>query len=623
MTKRPRIVVVEDDDQFRTVLIKRLQTQNYDVAAAEDGMQGWEVINKFHPDLIVSDLMMPGMDGQELCRRVKSAPELEHIYFMMLTARDSIDDCVAGLETGADDYLSKPVNNKELMARIRAGLRISSLYNQVKASEQKYRALIENASDAILQFDVNGRCVEANERACQIIGYTKEEMLALDFADLLPVKTREFADQKFAAMCRIGNFIEEIEMERKDSIVIPVESATTLIETEAGVICQCIVRDLTRRKEVEQQLIQVEKLRALGGMVGGIAHDFNNLLAAILGYTELALRDALSAQDETLVRRLKFIEKAALDGAETVRLLQEFTKVRKESRKESVSVNKLLQQVLLLTRHRWRDAAQSKGIAIRIKADYSEIPLVQGNLAELREAFTNIIFNAIDAIPADGQIYCRTWANGDYLQVSISDTGVGMSEDVRQRIFDPFFTTKGISNSGLGLSVCYGIINRHGGEILVESALGKGSTFTIKLPILGPVELKTESDQPSLAVSANVLIIDDESLVRGMIQELLEDEGHRVVSAESGKEGVEKFGHEKFDLVITDLGMPGMTGWDVVARIKEIDKSVPVVLLTGWSNEPDNKRAKDCGVDLVLGKPISSKDLISIVTNAVERKLKS
>src|SRR6185503_15197351 len=182
MTKRPRIVVVEDDDQFRTVLLKRLQSLNYEVAAAEDGLKGWELINSFRPDLIVSDLMMPGLDGQQLCQRVKSEPTLEHIYFMMLTARDSLDERIAGLELGADDYLSKPVNNKELMARIRAGLRISILYNQVKASEKKYRTLIENASDAILQFVFFFMQKKAYEMASQIFGYTKEELLALRFA---------------------------------------------------------------------------------------------------------------------------------------------------------------------------------------------------------------------------------------------------------------------------------------------------------------------------------------------------------------------------------------------------------------------------------------------------------
>src|SRR5262249_38393748 len=159
------------------------------------------------------------------------------------------------------------------------------------------------------------------------------------------------------------------------------------------------VRDLTRRKEIEQQIFQVEKLRALGGMVGGIAHDFNNLLAAILGYTELALRDA---RDETMTRRLKVIEKAARDGAETVRLLKEFTKLRKDTRLETVNLNKLLDQVLLLTRHRWKDAAQSKGISIRIDTEYGDLPPIQGNISELREALANIIFNAVDAITSDG-----------------------------------------------------------------------------------------------------------------------------------------------------------------------------------------------------------------------------
>jgi PAS domain S-box-containing protein len=600
--------------QFRTVLLKRLQSLDYEVAAAEDGLAGWELINSFQPDLIVSDLMMPGLNGQELCRRVRSAPHLEHVYFMMLTARDSIDDRIAGLETGADDYISKPVNSKELLARIRAGLRISALYNQVKASEGKYRTLIENASDAILLFDINGNCVEANERTSQIFGYSKEDLLALKFADLLPEHSRFDAAKKFEAMFRIGNFIEEIKMQRKDGLVIPIESANTIINTGAGVICQCIVRDLTQRKESEQQLFQVEKLRALGGMVGGIAHDFNNLLAAILGYTELALRDS---HDETMTRRLRVIEKAARDGAETVRLLQEFTKVRKDTRQETVNLNKLIDQVLLLTRHRWKDAAQSKGISIAIETDYGDLPPIKGNLSELREALANIIFNAVDAMTADGRIVCRTWSNGEHLFVTLTDTGMGMSDDVRQRIFDPFFTTKGFSNSGLGLSVCYGIISRHGGEILVDSALSRGSTFTVKLPIALPPAIIMPLPQPKPPICASILIIDDENIVRGAIQEILEDEGHRVVGAETGEEGIEKFQLEKFDLVLTDLGMPGMGGWDVVAKIKAINPDVPVVLLTGWANQTDVKRARESGVDLVLGKPISSKDLISMVARAV------
>lgn len=616
MSKRPKVVLVEDDEQFRAVLLKRLQSLDCDVVAAEDGLKGWEVINAFQPDLIVSDLMMPNLNGYELCEKVKSTPALNHVYFIILTARDSIDDRVTGLDIGADDYIAKPVNSKELLARIKAGLRISTLYNQVRASEQKYRTLVENASDAILLFNVSGQCVEANERTSQIFGYSKEEFLAMRFFDLLAETEELEAEKNFEAMFRIGNFTQEVKMRRKDGLVIPIESANTIINTGVGVFCQCIVRDITVRKENEQHLIQVEKLRALGGMVSGIAHDFNNLLAAILGYTELSLRDA---HDETLIRRLKVIEKAARDGAETVRLLQEFTKVRKDTRLEKVSINKLLDQVLLLTRHHWKDLAQSRSISIRIETDYGEVPPVEGNLSELREALANVVFNAVDAMKKDGTITCRTWTNADYLYLAISDTGVGMSEEVRQRIFDPFFTTKGLSNSGLGLSVCYGIINRHGGEIVVDSVEDSGSTFTIKLPVRLPT-LEPVTVETPISTKASILIIDDEDFVRGAIQEILEDEGHTVEVASSGEEGIEKFKKGKFDLVLTDLGMPGIAGWEVVAHIKAINKNVPVILLTGWANQTDVRRAKEKGVDLILGKPISSKDLVAMVSRAIQEK---
>lgn len=615
MAKRPKVVLVEDDAQFRAVLLKRLQSLDCDVVAAEDGLKGWEIINQFHPDLIVSDLMMPGLNGYELCEKVKSTPELSPVYFIILTARDSIDDRVTGLDIGADDYIAKPINSKELLARIRAGLRIVGLYNQVSASEQKYRTLVENASDAILLFDISGKCVEVNEKASQIFGYSKDELLLMRFSDLLPDLEKDDADKKFEAMFSIGNFTEETKMRRKDGLTIPIESANTTIKTEMGTFCQCIVRDITLRKENEQHLIQVEKLRALGGMVGGIAHDFNNLLAAIIGYTELSLRDA---KDETLIRRLKVIEKAGRDGAETVRLLQEFTKLRKDTRLESVNLNKLIDQVLLLTRHRWKDSAQSRGISIRIETNYEEIPQIQGNISELREALANIVFNAVDAMTKDGTISCSTWADKENLFVKMSDTGTGMSKEIQQRIFDPFFTTKGLSNSGLGLSVCYGIINRHGGEILVETTENKGSNFIVKLPLSLPT-LPTEVQETKIITSANILIIDDEDFVRGAIQEILEDSGHFVVAASSGEEGLEKFKQESFDLIITDLGMPGLAGWEVIARAKAIKPNIPAILLTGWANQADVKLAKESGVDLILAKPITSKDLLTMVSKAISK----
>lgn len=619
MNRRPLIVVVEDDDQFRAVLLKRLQSLNYDVISAENGLLGWEVIKSSFPDLIISDLMMPGLDGQQLCKQVKADPRFEHIYFIMLTARDSIDDRVAGLEIGADDYISKPVNNKELVARVKAGLRISSLYNQVKASEKRLRSLIENASDAIIQFNTDGKIIEANEKACQIFCYSKNQLLSLYFEDLLANTDREKAREKFASMQRIGNFIEEILMQRADGALIPVESANSTIDTDSGRVCQCILRDLTKRKEIEQQLIQVEKLRALGGMVGGIAHDFNNLLAAILGYTELALRDS---KDENTVRRLKIIEKAARDGAEIVRLLQEFTRVRSDARQESLNINKLVEQVLLLTRHKWKDEVQAKGISIKIETNFGLLPPVQGILAELREALTNIIFNAVDSISHSGVLSIRTWHDSSHIYISVADNGIGMSEDVKKRIFDPFFTTKGPTRSGLGLSVCYGIISRHKGSIQVESEAGQGSKFTILLPINQediPSYTQHQTDDSS---NYSVLLIDDEEIVRGAIEEILVDEGYKVVSANTGEEGIDRFLAQKFDIVITDLGMPGMPGWDVIKRLKDISPKTPVILLTGWANQTDVTRAKECGVDTIIGKPISSSDLISTVKQALQTRTK-
>ncbi|MCS6885628.1 MAG: response regulator [Acidobacteriota bacterium] len=615
MDKR-KILIIEDDDQFRTVLLKRLQMPNYDVLAAENGLVGWELIKTYHPDLIISDLMMPGIDGQQLCKKVKSDPALEHIYFIMLTARDSIDDRVAGLEIGADDYISKPVNNKELIARVKAGLRISSLYNQVKASEKRLRALIENASDAIVIFNSESQIIEANEKACQLFRYTKNQMLSMSFADLLAEHNRAQAKEKFDAMRRIGNFTEELLMQRCDGALVPVESANSVIDTDLGKVFQSILRDLTRRKEVEQHLLQVEKLRALGGMVSGIAHDFNNLLAAILGYTELAIRDT---KDSTLLRRLKIIEKAAKDGAETVRLLQEFAKVRSNSPIQALDVNKTLEQALLLTRHKWKDEAYARGVSIKVETSLAQLPPVQAVLPELREAFTNIIFNAVDAIlekeTDNGLITIKTYAKNEQVFIEIIDNGIGMSHDIQDRLFEPFFTTKGPSHSGLGLPACYGIIQRYGGTIRAESSLGSGSTFHICLPATKPTV--TLAEQPKGHYS--VLLIDDEDIVRGAMEEILLDEGFAVVPATTGAEGIELFLSRHFDLVITDLGMPGLHGWDVIKQVKEKSPTTPVILLTGWANQTDLTLAQERAVTL-LAKPISGNELVTVIAKLLKGK---
>jgi signal transduction histidine kinase/CheY-like chemotaxis protein len=384
---------------------------------------------------------------------------------------------------------------------------------------------------------------------------------------------------------------------------------------------------LRELKQAQDQIVQAEKLRAMGEMASGVAHDFNNVLAVILGNIQLLLHQLNHLGLEEVRERLKTIEQSSKDGAETVRRIQEFTGRRRDREFISLSMNELITDVMNITQPRWKDQTQKKGIQIVLGQKLGKIPLILGNPAELREVLTNIIFNAVDAMPQGGQITISTQRQtDDWVEVRIADTGIGMTEEVKKRVFDPFFTTKGVTNSGLGMSVSYGIVKRHGGEILIESESGKGTTFILHLPTgygEEKVEEKMFKGKPVEEVrSARILVIDDEESVRKILSQMLKAKGYEVVVASDGEEGIEKFKKEKFDLVFTDLGMPRISGWEVGKTLKGIEPRIPVAMITGWGVELNKEKMNESGIDLIVPKPFNFDQVIQLVSEAMELKEK-
>jgi CheY-like chemotaxis protein/anti-sigma regulatory factor (Ser/Thr protein kinase) len=362
-------------------------------------------------------------------------------------------------------------------------------------------------------------------------------------------------------------------------------------------------------------------------MASGVAHDFNNVLAVILGNIQLLLHQLNHLGLEEIRERLKTIEQSSKDGAETVRRIQEFTGKRRDKEFSSLSMNELITDVVNITQPRWKDQTQKKGIQIALSQKLGKIPSIIGNPSELREVLTNIIFNAVDAMPHGGQIIISTQRQtDDWVEVRIADTGIGMTEEVKKRVFDPFFTTKGVTNSGLGMSVSYGIIKRHGGEILIETESGKGTTFILHLPTgygEEKVEEKVLKRKPVEEVrSARILVIDDEESVRKILSQMLKAKGYEVVVASDGEEGIEKFKKEKFDLVFTDLGMPRISGWEVGKTLKGIEPKVPVAMITGWGVELNKEKMNESGIDLIVPKPFNFDQVIQLVSEVMELKEK-
>ena len=376
-------------------------------------------------------------------------------------------------------------------------------------------------------------------------------------------------------------------------------------------------------QKTQQTVMQQERLRALGQMASGIAHDINNALSPIVGFADLLVRgeNAMSANGK---KYLQYIKTAGDDITHIVARLREFYRPRDSKEAlQSLNLNDLARQVIDMTRPRWRDIPQSRGVMVEMRTDFDAnlAPLV-GIESELREALTNLILNAVDAIPTGGTITVRTRVGSrspsetpTHVLLEVGDTGIGMSEETRKRCLEPFYSTKGKRGTGLGLAMVYGVMERHGGQIDIQTELGQGTVIRLILPIrrlLGsdPVDYGDHG----VPLPLNILCIDDEPLLRELLKEILEREGHRVSLADGGQNGVDEFraaasGQQPFDVVLTDLGMPYFDGRQVVKTIKEESPATPIIMLTGWGTFMKEDGDMPDQVSGILTKPPRSNEL--------------
>lgn len=379
-------------------------------------------------------------------------------------------------------------------------------------------------------------------------------------------------------------------------------------------------------RQTQATVLQQERLKALGQMASGIAHDVNNALSPIVGFADLIQKRETNLGEDSK-RHLRYIRTAGEDIAHIVARLREFYRQREEGESlQKLNLNVLIEQVVDMTRPRWRDIPQSNGVTIEVQtALASNVPKLVGIESEIREAFTNLVLNAVDAMPNGGKITLRTSvsfpekngtrATAPQVMVDITDTGSGMSEETRKRCLEPFFSTKGKRGTGLGLAMVYGVMERHEGSIDIQSELGKGSTFRLVFPVRDKLRATEETEEADAPVhSLRILCIDDEPLLRELIKELLERDGHEVEVCDSGLSGLDEFRISRergrpFDLVITDLGMPYLDGRQVAKMIKRESPETPVVMLTGWGAFMNEQGEAPTLVDGVLSKPPRSRQL--------------
>ena len=411
-----------------------------------------------------------------------------------------------------------------------------------------------------------------------------------------------------------ADFAEEYRIEHPDGSTRWIIDRAYSIKGKSGLTDHIIgvANDITERIKMRNVLLQSEKLKSIGTITAGISHEFNNILAIISGNVQLL--EASYKDHEELTKALRTIKRATNDGAQISRRMLKFTKTAKDTEGfVPFDINELINQAIDFTMPRWKNMAQAKGINYHMDTEgMKRVPSILCDPTEIREILVNIINNALDAMSGDGRISFSTWSGEDTVFISISDTGKGMPEEVMRNIFDPFFTTRTSVGTGLGMSTAYGIITRHGGKIEVESEVGKGTTFTLQFPAAAKADSpnkSSETEQEIMNKCLRILVVDDEEEICNILDKYFSKKGHLVRTVDNGREAIVLTKIDDYDLVLCDMAMPEVFGYDVIKALNELDKKPKIGIITGWGEKLKPIDDEDLKVDFIIKKPFILSEL--------------
>jgi PAS domain S-box-containing protein len=641
--KRSRILVADDNADMREYLRRALATR-YDVISVSDGKEALVTAAEVHPDLVLTDVMMPSLDGFALLEQLRANPDLQEIPVIVLSARAGEEAKIDGLRMGADDYIVKPFSSRELLARVSSILDLAAmrrreaqkLRQEVKQLDARYRLMVDAVTDyAIYMLDHDGIVTSWNAGGRRFKGYDDAEIIGQHFSRFYTEEdqTAGLPAKALATASRDGKFEGEGWRVRKNGERFWAHVVVDPIRDHNGEIIGFtkITRDVTERHEAQRALetardrmLQAQKMEAIGQLTGGIAHDFNNLLAAILGSLEL-LQRRVPKELPQLMRLVDNAVRGAQRGAALTQRMLAFAR-RQELNLEPVDIPALVRGMTELLE-------RSIGPTITIETRFPlGLSRVTADPNQLEMALLNLIVNARDAMPNGGGIIvsarpasvARDRINdlepGEYVCLSVVDAGEGMDEATLARAMDPFFTTKEPGKgTGLGLPMVHGLAQQSGGRLLLKSRKGEGTTAELWLPTakgraaVSP-EVVAEPEKKAKMRPLEVVVVDDDSLVLTNMAAMLEDLGHRVFEASSGQQALEILRRESTaDLVITDYAMPKMTGLQLIQQIRAEWPAMPVILATGYAELP-----RDADPTLPkLAKPFFQNDLMQAVNSVV------
>ncbi|BCL34856.1 response regulator [Nostoc sp. MS1] len=640
------ILIVDDNPTNLELLFDFLANAGYTVLVAEDGESAIARAEYAPPDLILLDILMPGMNGFDTCQHLKNNPLTQDIPVIFMTALTDTVDKVKGLNLGAVDYITKPLQHEEVLARVKLHLKLSHLTKTLKEQnqlleaeilerrrvEEKLReqaALLDITTDAILVRDLNNCIRFWNHGAEHLYGWQAKEIIGQD-ANKLLYKPQTLSQLQVVkkSLVEYGYWQGELQQITKDGKAIIVASRWNLMCDQDGQPRSILTvnTDITAKKQLESQFLRAQRLESVGTLAGGIAHDLNNILTPILTASQL-LQLKLPNVDERSQQMFKTIESNTKRGAALVKQVLQFTR-GVEGKRTIVQISHLFSEIKQIIEETFPKSIEC---ATNIE---TELWTVIGDATNLHQVLMNLIVNARDAMPNGGNLtisaknlyinehYARMNIDarvGNYIVISVSDTGMGIEPETLERIFEPFFTTKDVGKgTGLGLSTVQGIVKSHNGFVNVYSEVSRGTEFKVFIPAVEATATSFAEDLELLKGNGElVLVVDDEAKILEMTRISLETYNYQVLTASDGVEAIALYAQhkDKISVVLMDMMMPSMDGISSIRALQKINSQVKIIAVSGLVT--NQKLAASVVVKKFLAKPYTTKELLETLHSAL------
>jgi PAS domain S-box-containing protein len=495
----------------------------------------------------------------------------------------------------------------------------------LRESEDRYRRIVETANEGIWSVDADGMTTFVNDRMAEILGTTVASLTNTSMFDHVQEDWRPFAREIILGGREAARERHDIKLRSEGSAELWVNvGVTPFFDSQGkGAGALAMMTDISRRRNAEKLAVQAGRLKAVAELSAGVSHNFNNLLQMVMGGLHLSLMNLELGNYSEVKTDLEEVLRGCKFGARTVKRLQDFAKsssgVNSMESGQPLDLSSTVEQALLMSKPLWKAAPERIGVPISVSHQLTRGCMVKGKENELFEVVVNLVKNAVEAMPDGGDISVRTFVDHDKAVLQVRDNGMGIPKDDLGRIFEPFWTSKGVKGTGMGLPSSHGIVALHGGELLVDSEPGKGTTFTVRLPLAGETPEDAAVGMADFPWRLSMLVVDDQQPIVRVLASALRMFGQTVIPATSGEDGFRIFQETPSDVVICDLGMPGMNGWQVGAAVKVfcLENRIPkpiFIIATGWGDQTgQDDRILESGVDAIVEKPLDVKKMMEII----------